>query len=34
MVLYASAGWVRIPPYGRYASDPVSVCFAKDLGAA
>jgi GNAT superfamily N-acetyltransferase len=29
--LYESAGWTRIPPYGRYSSDPRSICFRKDL---
>lgn len=30
--LYTSAGWQQIPTYGRYADDPLSVCFAKTLG--
>lgn len=29
--LYESAGWHRITPYGQYAGDAGSVCFAKDL---
>ena len=29
--LYASAGWDRVTPYGRYRASPWSVCFAKDL---
>jgi GNAT superfamily N-acetyltransferase len=31
MALYASHGWRRIEPYGRYSDSPSSVCFAKDL---
>lgn len=31
IALYESAGWRRIPAYGQYAADPLSVCFAKDL---
>lgn len=34
LALYESAGWVRIPPYGRYKEDPTSVCYAKDLPRA
>ncbi|HEY8523999.1 MAG TPA: GNAT family N-acetyltransferase [Acidimicrobiales bacterium] len=33
IALYESAGWHRIPAYGQYAADPLSVCFAKDLDA-
>lgn len=29
--LYASQGFHRIPPYGDYVSDPLSICFEKDL---
>jgi GNAT superfamily N-acetyltransferase len=29
--LYESAGWIRIASYGRYASSPSSICFAKEL---
>jgi putative acetyltransferase len=32
--LYETAGYHRIPPYGQYAGDELSVCFAKDLAAA
>lgn len=31
VALYESAGWSRIPPYGRYQDDPLSICFAKTL---
>jgi len=31
IALYESAGWHRIEPYGQYAADPLSVCYAKDL---
>jgi putative acetyltransferase len=31
MGLYESAGYHRIPNYGQYADDPVSVCYAKEL---
>jgi GNAT superfamily N-acetyltransferase len=31
--LYASAGWSRVTPYGRYRASPWSVCFAKDLAS-
>lgn len=31
IALYESQGWHRIEPYGQYAVDPLSVCFAKDL---
>jgi GNAT superfamily N-acetyltransferase len=30
--LYETAGFHRIPPYGQYAGDELSVCFAKQLG--
>ena len=33
VALYESAGWTRIAPYSRYADDPRSICFAKDLSA-
>lgn len=29
--LYQSSGYRRIPPYGRYRDDPLSVCFEKKL---
>ncbi|MEN9420177.1 MAG: hypothetical protein RI988_3798 [Pseudomonadota bacterium] len=29
--LYESSAFIRIPPFGAYANDPTSVCFAKDL---
>lgn len=32
LALYESAGWSRIPSYGRYKDDPSSVCYAKALG--
>lgn len=31
LALYASAGWHEITPYGQYAGDAESVCFAKVL---
>ena len=31
IALYASCGWQQIPPYGPYADDPLTVCFAKQL---
>jgi GNAT superfamily N-acetyltransferase len=31
VALYASAGWTRIPSYGRYQTDPRSICFEKSL---
>jgi GNAT superfamily N-acetyltransferase len=31
VALYESTGWARIPPYGRYATDPRSMCFRKEL---
>jgi GNAT superfamily N-acetyltransferase len=31
LALYAAAGWHEITPYGQYAGDTESVCFAKDL---
>jgi len=31
MALYESAGWQRIPPYGRYSDADDSVCYGKDL---
>lgn len=31
VALYESTGWTRIPPYGRYAADPRSMCFRKEL---
>ena len=32
IALYESAGWHQITPYGQYAVEDGSVCFAKDLG--
>ena len=32
IALYETAGWTRIPPYGIYVDEPVSVCFGKELG--
>jgi GNAT superfamily N-acetyltransferase len=32
IALYRSEGWRRIPPYGIYVNEPVSVCFGKSLG--
>jgi ribosomal protein S18 acetylase RimI-like enzyme len=29
--LYESAGYLRVPAFGEYASDPLSVCFEKRL---
>jgi GNAT superfamily N-acetyltransferase len=29
--LYETSAFIRIPPFGIYANDPTSVCFAKDL---
>jgi len=31
VALYESAGWRRVAPYGQYAGDPLSICFAKDV---
>lgn len=31
VALYESAGWTRIAPYSRYADDPRSICFAKEV---
>jgi GNAT superfamily N-acetyltransferase len=31
MTLYEAAGYHRIPPYGEFRDDPLSVCYAKDL---
>lgn len=31
MALYQSAGYHRIPPYGEYRDDQLSVCYAKNL---
>jgi putative acetyltransferase len=31
--LYETAGYHRIPPYGQYKGDELSICFAKDLVA-
>lgn len=30
--LYETAGYLRIPTFGQYADDELSVCFGKDLG--
>ena len=32
MTLYEQLGYTKIPPYGIYKDDPVSVCYAKQLG--
>jgi Acetyltransferase (GNAT) domain len=29
MALYESYGFIRIPPFGAYVNDPISVCYAK-----
>jgi GNAT superfamily N-acetyltransferase len=34
IALYGSAGYERIPPFGAYEGDPLSVCFGKDLRPA
>ncbi len=34
IALYESAGYHRIPSFGQYAGDELSVCFAKDLAAS
>jgi gluconokinase len=31
MALYEAAGFSRVPPFGRYADDPTSVCYELDL---
>jgi GNAT superfamily N-acetyltransferase len=31
MTLYEATGYYRIPPYGEFKDDPLSVCYAKDL---
>jgi GNAT superfamily N-acetyltransferase len=31
IALYDSSGWYRIPTFGQYEGDELSVCFAKDL---
>jgi putative acetyltransferase len=31
IALYSSCGWRRIPAYGGYVGDPMSVCFGKAL---
>ena len=31
MTLYETAGYHRIPPYGEFRDDPLSVCYAKHL---
>lgn len=31
--LYETSGYQRIEPYGRYANDPLSLCFEKSLEA-
>ena len=33
IALYSGAGWRRIPAYGSYVGDPMSVCFGKSLGS-
>ena len=32
--LYERAGYYRIPPFGDYWDDPVSLCYEKRLGAS
>lgn len=32
IALYETLGFKRIPPFGEYAEDPVSVCFEKAVG--
>jgi GNAT superfamily N-acetyltransferase len=32
--LYESVGFRRIPPFGNYSDDPVSLCYEKRIGAA
>lgn len=32
--LYGKAGYYRIPPFGNYWDDPVSLCYEKRLGGA
>jgi GNAT superfamily N-acetyltransferase len=34
IALYESAGYHRIPSYGQYEGDELSVCFAKDIGSS
>lgn len=34
IALYESLGFMRIPPFGRYAHDPLSVCFEKTVSPA
>ena len=31
MALYESYGFTRIPRFGRYVNDPISVCFSKRI---
>ncbi|WP_027341270.1 GNAT family N-acetyltransferase [Hamadaea tsunoensis] len=31
LALYEESGYVRIPPYGEYVGNPLSVCFQKKL---
>jgi GNAT superfamily N-acetyltransferase len=31
LVLYERAGYVPVPPFGRYVGAPQSLCFGKDL---
>ena len=32
LALYEWFGFVRIPPFGEYTSDPLSICYEKKLG--
>lgn len=32
--LYERLGFVRMPPFGPYVEDPLSLCYEKELGAA
>jgi GNAT superfamily N-acetyltransferase len=34
IALYESYGFARIPPFGSFAADPTSVCFAKPVRRA
>jgi putative acetyltransferase len=31
MALYESYGFTRIPPFGEYVNDPISICYAKKV---
>ena len=34
MALYESYGFVRIAPFGEYATDPTSICYEKNVANA